>query len=368
MSIIIKKEILGRYLDTVEKALGKHSTIQYLENILCEIDSQTMTLSTTNLELSIKVSLPYEGEGSGQVLLPSRIIDIVRYLPDQKITFHLDPDNLQIDLSSGRAKYHLSGADPADFPPVERILPDNTETISLDPSDLKEILKMVVFAASTEETRPSFNGVLFDFNGNRWGLVSSDTYRLVVNNIINDSWNFAAKKCLVPAKALRELLKIIEHSEDPISLFPMNDQLVFDFGTVYFAARLLNEKYPDISSVIPERYSTRITINRSELAETIGRAALLAEGPNNAVHLSVGNSSLSVRVSSQVGRMEEGLSAEHEGEDVALYINSRFIMDILRAASAERMIVDFHGKSGPVIFRLPEDDSYLYLVLPIKMN
>lgn len=368
MSIILSKEILGRHLDTVEKALSRKSPLQYLDNILCEIDSQKITLSTTNLEQSIKVSLPYQGEASGKVLLPSKIIEIVRYLPESEVVFNLNPDNLQIDLSSGKAKYHLSGANPADFPPVEKVLPENAEKITITTSDLREILKMVVFAASTEETRPAFNGVLFDFNVNHWGLVSSDTYRLVVNNIINESWNFTPQRCLVPAKALRELLKILEQGDEQIVMFPMNDQLIFNFGTVYFAARLLNEKYPDISSVIPERYSTRLIINRSDMAETVARAALLAEGPNNAIHLSVVNSSLAVRVSSQIGRMEEVLSAEYEGEEVDLYVNSRFIMDILRVLSTKKMVIDFHGKTGPVIFRLPENYSYLYLVLPIKMN
>ena len=368
MSIVLSREILNRSLEIVEKALSRQSTIQYLENIFLESDPQQITLSGTNLELSIKVSLPYEGEGPGKVLLPPKITEIVRFLPDSEVRFELNPDNFQIALSSGRAKYNLFGADPADFPPVEKVLPKNNEGINMDPSDLKQILKMVVFAASTEETRPAFNGVLFEFNNNRWSLVGSDTYRLVVKNIYNENWNFTADRCLVPAKALRELLKIIDQSDGQVVLFPSNEQLIFDLGTVYFAARLLNEKYPDISSVIPERYLTRATINRREMEETIGRAALLAEGPNNAVHLSVANSSLTVRVSSQIGRMEEKISIQYEGEEVELYINSRFIMDILKAAPAEAMVIDFHGKTGPVIFRLPEDENYLYLVLPIKMD
>ncbi len=368
MSIFLSREILNRSLEIVEKALPRQSTIQSLQNIHFESDSQTITLSTTNLELQIKVSLPYEGDNPGKVLLPSKITEIVRFLPSSEIRFDLNLDNYQIDLISGKAKYNLFGADPEDFPSVKKILPENKEGITMDPAELGQILKMVIFAASTEETRPAFNGVLFEFNNNSWNLICSDTYRLVVKNISDDSWNFTAKRCLVPAKALRELLKILDQSAEKLVLFSDNEQLIFDLGSVYFAARLLNEKYPDISSVIPDRYSTRITINLSEMEDTIGRAALLAEGPNNAIHLSVGNESLTVRVSSQIGRMEEKLSVKYEGEDVDLYINSRFVMDVLKAAPAEEIVVDFHGKTGPVIFRLPEDESYLYLVLPIKMD
>lgn len=368
MSIIISKSILGTSLDIVEKALSKQNTIQYLENIFCEINSPQITLSATNLELFIKVSLPCEGEGCDKVLLPPKITDIVRLLPDSEVNLELKPDNFQIDLSSGRSRYNLFGADPADFPPIEKALPENIEPIAMDPLALKQILKMVIFAASTEETRPAFNGILFEFDKNRCVLMASDTYRLVVKNMVNENWDFPHKRCLVPAKALRELLKIIEQSEEQMVLFPAGDQLVFDLGKVYFAARLLNEKYPDISSVVPERFLTRATVNRSDLGEAIGRAALLAEGPNSAVRLSIESGSLAIQVSSSIGRMEEELSVNYEGEDVDLYINSRFITDMLRAASPEEIIIDFHGKTGPVVFRLPEDKSYLYLVLPIRMN
>lgn len=369
MSLILSKEILGHYLSIVEKALSRQPNNPNLGNIYCELESPQISFSATNLELSIKVAFNCEGEGKGKLLIPPKITEIVRSLPQSKAVFDFDPDSYQVDLSSGEAHYSLFGADPTDFPPVEKILPDNKEKIVIDPVRLKEYLKMVVFAASTEETRPAFNGVLFEFDNNRWSLLSSDTYRLVVKNIQDESCNFQNRRCLVPAKVLRELLKIIDQSEEAIELYPSTDQMIFDLGTVYFAARLLNEKYPDVSSAFPDRYLTRIQVNRGGFAEAVGRAALMAEGSNNAVQLSVENGSLAVRVSSQIGRMEEKLVLDNfEGEEVDLYINSRFILDVLRAVPVETIIMDFHGRTGPVIFRLPEDDSYLYLVLPIKMN
>lgn len=368
MSIFLNKDLLNRSLEIVEKALPRQSPIQALQNIHFESKSQAITLSATNLELQIKVSLPYEGEERAKVLLPPQITEIVRFLPSSEIRFDLNSEIFQVDLTSGKARYHIFGADPADFPVVEKILPENNEAVTLDPVEFSQILKMVIFAASTEETRPAFNGVLFEFNDNHLNLICSDTYRLVVKHISDESWNFTARRCLVPAKALRELLKILDQSEEKAVFYSASENLVFDLGPVYFAARLLNEKYPDISSVIPDRCSTRITINRSDMERTVGRAALLAEPPNNAINLSVSNDSLAVRVSSQVGRMEEELSVKSEGDEVDIYVNSRFIMDILKAVPVEEIVVDFHGKNGPVIFRLPDDESYLYLVLPIKMD
>ncbi|NLA11394.1 MAG: DNA polymerase III subunit beta [Firmicutes bacterium] len=368
MSIILSKDNLYRSLEIVGKALTGDSPIQALNNILMESDSRQLILSSTNLELEIKVVLSYEGDEPGSVLIPGRLTDIVRLLPAEEVQLDLNPDNLHIAVNSGHSSYNLFGSDPADFPRIEESSPSGGEGITVDSAALKEILKMVVFAASAEETRPAFNGVLFEFDGNRWSLISSDTYRLVLKSIGDQGWNFPPARCLVPAKALRELLRVLDMGAEEVTLFPSKDKLVFKFSSVYFAARLLNEKYPDISSVIPEQYSTRIVLPRHDLIDSVSRATLLAEGPNSAIQLDVADSGMTVRVSSQIGRMEETVPVEKEGEEIDLHINSRFVMDILKAASAKEIIIDFHGKSGPVIFRLPDDDNYLYLVLPIKMN
>lgn len=368
MSIILPKDSLHRSLEIVEKALPRESPVQSLENILLESDSHHLVFSSTNLELQVKVILPYEGDEPGSVLLPAKLTDIVRLLPEPEVKLDLNPDNLHVTISSGRSNYNLFGSDPAEFPRIEELSPAGDEAIAISSSELGEILKMVVFAASTEETRPAFNGVLFEFDGDRWSLISSDTYRLVLKSMFAKEWSFKPTRCLVPARALRELLRILDLEKEELTLFYSEDHLIFKFSTVYFAARLLNEKYPDISSVVPENFTTRIVAKRSEVVEVVNRAALLAEGPNSAIQFSVSDQALAVRVSSQIGRMEEALAVKGEGEEVDLHINSRFVMDILKATASEEIVIDFHGESGPVIFRLPGDENYLYLVLPIKMN
>jgi len=185
ISILLPKTGLHRSLEIVEKALPKDAAVQSLENILLESDSRQLVLSSTNLELSIKVSLPFEGDEPGSVLLPPKLTDIVRLMPEQEVQLDLNQDNLHLSLSSGQSRYNLFGSDPADFPRVEELLPGSDSTITIDAPVLRDLLKMVVFAASTEETRPAFNGILFEFDGSRWNLISSDTYRLVFKSLLD---------------------------------------------------------------------------------------------------------------------------------------------------------------------------------------
>lgn len=367
MVISVEKSLLNYCLDTVEKALPTRSTIPVIENIMLEITGERLCFTATNLELEVKVNLEHPGGEPGKILLPAKIVDIVRYLPAKEVQMSINFESHRIELASGQAKYNLYGSDPADYPLVQEAVPEG-DVIQLEQDYLKQVLKKVVFAASTEETRPAFNGIYFQFQGNGVTLNASDTYRLVVKTISNQVWQFEEQRYLIPAKALRELLRITAEGGNVVSIFPHQKKVVFHLGKVYFATRVLEEKYPDVSGVIPAAYKTRVSLDSKMLEDTVSRASLLAEGINQAIQLSVRQNQLQIMVSSQVGRMEEVLAARQEGEDVEVFVNSRFIMDILKVTDSKEIMVDFHGHNGPIIFRLPFDDDYLYLVLPIKME
>ncbi len=367
MFITLKKEVLSRCLNIAAKALPPHSTIPVLENILFESCDGKLTFTTTNLELEIKVALPYSDTETGKILLPRKTVDIIHHLPAPDVEMNINLESLRFDLNSGPTKFNLYGADAGEYPIIEAILPAK-DAVSINRLLMKQVLKTVVFAASTDDSRPAFNGVLFLFKEKGITLISSDTYRLVVKKISDERWDFEEKKYLVPARSLRELLKILDEESSEVTIFPHQKQVAFNLGPVYFATRVLEEKYPDVSGVIPARRTTRLIVERKLMDETIGRAALLAEGVNQPVQLSAGNNQLSVRVSSQVGRMEEILPVHQEGEEIEIYVNSRFIADILKVVDLKEIIIDFHGKNGPIIFRMIDDETYLYLVLPIKME
>jgi DNA polymerase-3 subunit beta len=366
VKIQIQKNEFNSYLNIVEKALPIRSTIPAINNILLQSDNKKLTLTATNLELAIKVTIPFEGE-AGAILLPSKIVDIVRYLPETDASLDLNWETFRINIESGPSNFLLNGSDPADYPLIEEIsLPEGAFKIKT--STLKQVLREVVFVASTEESRPAFNGVLFEFKENGITLTASDTYRLVIREITGYSFSFEKQRYLIPAKSLRELMKVLDEDAEYVSIFPDREQLVFYFNNIHFMTRVLNEKYPDVRGVIPKQYQTRIKVERKPLEETISRATLLAEGINQVIQLEIADQLIKVKVSSQLGSMEETLPTAQEGDPLAIYVNSRFILDILKVVEEKELFIDLHGKEGPIIFRIPDDENFLYLVLPIKMG
>lgn len=369
MHVKLNKQVLARCLDIVEKALPIRTTIPAIDNILFECTEKDLAFTATNMEIDIQIKVPYSGGNNFRILFPPKIVHVVRYLPETDVDLYFRQDDYRIEISSGQTNYVLFGADPAHYPIIQTETTTTEHLLTFDQLLFKKILKTTVFAASTDESRPSFNGVLFHFNNNYLNIIASDTYRLAIKNIeIEDELRrFTEKRFLTPARSLRELLKIIG-DDGPLLISPGAKQVIFKFDDIYFAARILEEKYPDVSGVIPRKHITRMFIDKKIFEDTVSRASLLAEGKNLVIHFIIDGNCLVVKVASQIGKMEEMVPGRCEGDNVEVFVNSKFVLDIFKVMEQKEIMVDFHGKNGPLVFRASGDQTYLYLVLPVKME
>ena len=366
MHISVNTEELRNCLETVEKALPSRSTMPVISNILLEINHNQLTFSATNLEMFIKTRMRYNSENTGNILLPPKLVDIMRYFPTEKVDLKINWDNYRLDISGGSSNFHLYGSDPEDYPSTFDDAAEKGQEISLEQNEFKKMLKSVIFAASNEETRPAFNGILITFKEGYVSLTASDTYRLAIKESRDKSWSIKEMLSLAPARSMRELLRLTGEEGNNILIKQQSSIISFQIEEVFFATRLLEEKFPDVSGVIPKEYKTRVTVNKKRFEEMVNRASLLAEGKNQAVNLIVGDEQLDIKVSGQQGSMEDTLSALVEGEKIDIFANTRFVIDVLKVIDEDEVILEFHGDGGPIVFKLVKDQGYLYLVLPIK--
>ncbi|MGM0651620.1 MAG: DNA polymerase III subunit beta [Bacillota bacterium] len=366
MHLSVNTGELRHCLETVEKALPSRSTMPVISNILLEINHKELTFSATNLEMFIKTRMLHTGDDTGKILLPPKLVDIIRYFPTDKVDLEINWDNYRLDISGGSSNFHLYGSNPEDYPSAFDDAAKKGQEISIDQYTFKKMLKLVIFAASNEETRPAFNGVLFTFKKGYLSLTASDTYRLALKESRDNSWSTEEMLSLVPARSMRELLRLTGEEQIDILIKKEKNIISFQIEEIFFATRLLEEKFPDVSGVIPKEYKTRVTLNKKSFEEMVNRASLLAEGKNQAVNLIVRDGHLDIKVSSQQGSMEDTLPALVEGEIIDIFANTRFVLDVLKVIDEEDVILEFHGAGGPILFKLANDKGYLYLVLPIK--
>jgi len=369
MLIKDKKENICNHLDIVEKALPSKTTMHVLNHIFLEIKPEEITFLTTNLEMGIKTTYgkEVEVEEDGKVLLPPRFIDVIKSLPQEEVSIDINIENKKIEIESGSSKFNLTGMGTEEYPVFFEKEPEE-DPVLFTGSELKDIIRKTIFAVSKDESRPVFTGVLFSIENNTLSVISSDTYRLVMQEKPLSGWGYGDGSYIIPGKSLRELYKLLK-DDSRVAVFPQDNQLAFSFDNIYFYSRLIDEKYPEVKGVIPQKSVTRCLVNKEILENTLNRASLLVDHSTQAAKIVVNEENMEIKASSNIGIMEEQLSLNSkEGEELEIYVNVRFILEVLRVIDKENILIVFSGKEAPCIIKPEEDESFLYLVLPIKIE
>jgi len=367
-----KKENLNKQLDIVEKALPGKTTMPLLNNIFLHLLPDKITFLTTNLEIGVRSTYNNQGgleleNQEGSLLLPPRIIDIIRNLPREDVEIDINLESLKMEVRSGSASFKISGITPEEYPFfIEKEVPDNF--MQFRGKDLKDLIKKTIFAVSKDESRPVFHGVLFSIKEGNLSVIASDTYRLVIKEMALEQWKAGDAEFLIPGRALRELVKLLD-DDSQVYVFPYENQLAFSFNGIFFFSRLIDEKFPEVKGVIPRESVLECTVNRELLEDTLNRASLVVDQDTQAGKISISGEEMVINTVSTTGQMEEKLSLlNKDGEDMEIYLNVKFLLEVLKVMHKENVLMVFSGKESPCIMKQEEDDSYLYLVLPIKME
>lgn len=378
MLLTVQKDKLSTYLSVVEKGLPAKTTIPVLSGILLDATNDYLRLCSSNLEMSIQVIDHHvEIKETGSVVLPDKLVDIVRQLPGDSVKISMENTDLRAEISSDRAYFNLYGMDAQEFPhfPDESAWSD-WDGLSFTAAEFKEIIRKIIFAISHDEGRPLFRAVCLKFEeGNKITAIATDTYRLArlqhhyKENTVVKSLNF-----LIPGRTLNEIMKIIEDADnEEIKCYFKENEIIFKYRSYTFSSRLIEGKFPDVDGVFPQGFKTRIKVFKKDLEKMLQRAILLAYGQNQMITLRIKENNLQVHVSGESGKMDEQMILTFkEGDDLdGILLNARYLLEPLRIIDQEDVTIEFNGPFGPCVFCLDQkkegvEDVYRYLVLPIK--
>ncbi len=370
------KETLANHLDIVEKALPGKTTLPILNNIFVEKNNDNLTFLSTNLEIGVRSSMKLDNEEESkkesskeQVLIPAKIIPIVKHLPsNEKVEINIDKDSYSVGIKGGESQFYLKGINAEEYPVFKEEEPSKKPLI-LKEKELKETIRRTIFATSSDEGRPAFTGVLVLMENNSLSFIASDTYRLVMQSMEIEKWEYEEEKFLIPARSLRELMKLLRDSDDEVYIYPLEKQLVFSFNHIFFYTRLLEDNFPDFRKVIPASCVTKAIVDKEKFEEIIRRASLLSDNISKVVKLQLKENVIYVSVSSEIGKMEENITLEEkEGEEIDILLNVRFLMDVLKIVETQNIEIKFNGREAPTILRPEKEEDFIYLVLPIKVE
>lgn len=367
MRLSIPQALLAEHLQVVAKAVPQKSTLSVLEGILFQSDGENLILTATNLELGIRTSFAAAHTEPGEVILPAKVVEIIRRLPGDSVQLIVNPENYLTEIKSGQSEFQMYGLAAEEFPLFPTVDKENGKfSFQIKAIDLRRALRQTLFSVSHDEGKPAFTGVLFTLREDSLSLSASDTFRLATTacRIINHG---EPGEFLVPGKTLQEIVRIFNDDEAKVNVVVSQNQLLLECGEKKVSSRLLDEKFPNVERVIPKEFSGQASVDVTPFMQAVERASLLSEGTNHVIRLSIGTGTMVIRASSKFGKIQEQIPLELEGEGIEVSLNSRFILDMLKINEGEKCYIQITGTNKPCVLRDSLYDDYTYLVLPIKI-
>lgn len=366
MKLVFKKSNLTNAVNIVLKAVPSKTTMSILECILIDASTNEIKFTANDMELGIETLVEGEIIEKGKIAIDAKIFsEIVRKLPDSEITISTD-NNYQMLITCEKAKFNIAGKSGEDFSYLPMIEKD--KFIYLSQFTLKEIIRQTIFSIADNDNNKIMTGELFEVNGNELKVVSLDGHRISIRKVeLKDS--FDKISAIVPGKTLTEICKILNGgNDDEVRIFFTMNHIVFEFDNTVVVSRLIEGEYFKINQMLSSDYETKININKKEFLDCIDRATLLIkEGDKKPIIITIQDGELELKINSVMGSMNENITITKEGKDIMIGFNPKFLIDALRVIDDEEITIYLLNAKAPCFIK-NDDESYIYLVLPVNFN
>jgi len=370
MKFVCYKDKIIKALNSVVKGVASKTTMPILEGILIQTNNNEIKLTTYDLELGIEYNTECTVLEQGSIVVNAMMFtEIIRKLPDSEINICINENNL-LTIECEGALYKLATMNPDEFPELPKIEVENS--ITLEQSALKNMIRKTIFAVSTEENRPIFTGSLFEIKNNKLNVVAIDGFRLALRTInipvpVNDF------KAVIPAKTLNEVNKILADSFDMVKIGVSKNQAIFEMENCKIVTRLLDGEFLNYEAVIPKNWQTRIRVERENLLNSFERISLISSSSiekekKYPVKVTIDIGKLTILCTNQTGDAKEEVYIATEGQNLEVGFNPKYFLDSLKAIDEEEIFVEFGTNVSPCLIKSVDNNDYVYMILPIRLK
>ncbi len=371
LSLTIKKEDLAKGVGQTSAIAEKRSSMPILSNILMEAEGEELKLTATDMEISFQGSYPAEVSVPGRLTVPAKKLnEVVRLLNAAEVNLS-EADNFSLNLVAGQFSTQMYGLSPADFPQMPPL--DNIQYIEVEGPVLAGAIDKTIFSVAMEETRYNLSGVFLEkieYEGAlSLRLVSTDGHRLNMAGFTTpDLANLEMLKgVLVSKKGLSELKRMAEGAEI-VKLGVTASSLAAKTPAAALVMRLLDGRFPDYNMVVPKDNHKHVLAGRKELLEALKRIATMSSDDYKAVKFKIEAGLLTISsMTPELGKAEEGLAVEYEGETLESGFNPRFFIEALSALSSEKVKISFNEPATPALLSGAEDPGYCGVIMSMKI-
>lgn len=364
MKFRCERDTLVDALGTAGRAVsGRGGQLPVLSGLQLQLVGDALTVTGSDLDLTIATELVVAGEVDGTVVIPSKLLnDVVRSLDGGAV--EVECKELDASVRSGRSDFSIRTIASDEFP---KLASPEGQQVTIEAASFVAALRQVVPAASSDDSRPILTGVLvtaMDTGGVR--LVATDSYRLAVRDLPGTSLLETGQSVLVPSRALQEVARLVGDAESLVLEIGERDA-TFNVAGLSVTTRLIDGDFPNYEGLIPEKNPNRLTVSRAELLDAVKRVRLMAQ-ESTPVRLNMTSDGLQlVAITQDVGEAHEQIDASYNGEELTVAFNAGYLLDGVEVAPGEEVHLDTIDALKPAVMRAGDDENFLYLLMPVRV-
>ena len=370
MQFSISREKLLQPLQSISGAVEKRQTLPILSHIFINVsEQQQLTLIGTDLEVEIKMSLPLDGDCTpGTTTIPARkFFDLSKALPDQSDIKLLVEEN-RATVRSGKSRFTLSTLAADDFPRVDEIS-EVASINELTQSNLKKLLQKTHFSMALQDVRYYLNGLLLELEENDLRLVATDGHRLAyARRTMSESYG-EKKQVIIPRKAVQELMRLLDDSDEPVAIRIGSNHLQFTVGDLTMTTKLIDGRYPDYDRVIPKEGDRTLVTDKEKFRSAISRVSILSNEKYRGIRMAMSEQTVAIHANNpDQEEAEEELQVTYNGQAMEIGFNSAYMMDALSVMDEDEVTIYFVDEnSSSLIHTESGEDEYKFVVMPMRL-
>ena len=343
-------------------ATNRTGTLPVLAGVRIEVAGDVLTVTGTDLELTIQLSIEVGGDKDGAVVVPARLVgDIVKALPAGAVEMELRDE--EVSISAGRSQFSVRPLALDDYPTQTE---PSADAVTLAADTMADALRQVVRAASTDDARAVLTGVLLASEDDGLRMVATDSYRLAVRDLPDSSMLGSGQKVLIPGRALSELQRVMGDAEQ-LTVRLGEREAAFEAGSTRLSTRLIEGEFPNYRNLLPSSSPNLLTVDKTAILEAIRRVKILAQD-STPVRLTLGGETVQITAITQdVGNAAEEIDAGYDGTEMTVAFNPDYLSAGIEAIDSDEVTLATMDPMKPAVLRGVGQDEYLYLLMPVRV-
>src|SRR3990172_10411589 len=366
MKFSIHREQLLPALQIVNGVVERRQTLPILSNLLLVAEKKSLTLTATDMEVELVVTIENHIDSTGELTIPARkLLDICRTLPENSKML-IESKGERVLVTSGKSRFTLSTLAAKEFPLVENIN-KNTE-FKISCKVLRSLLDRTAFAMAQQDVRYYLNGLLLEVEKGILRAVATDGHRLALCETENTFEEPGNKQIIIPRKAVTELVRILDDGQGEAAIEISHNYIRIDLGTLRFTSKLIEGKFPDYNRVIPKQNDNPVTANKEVLRQALTRASILSNEKYRGVRIILEQNTIKALTHNpEQEEAEEEIEVKYQGPEMEIGFNVSYLLDALNVIKTEEVLLTISDPNSSCLILAEGDKDCKLVVMPMRL-